>query len=77
MSEESGSSPTFIRQLTGVRFVAAFWVLMYHFQVPLAVLGLLRHLPMVGFLAWWGTTVVGLGAMTLEAWRRWRGPRAA
>ncbi len=31
----------FIRQLTGVRFVAAFWVLMYHFQAPLATLGLL------------------------------------
>jgi len=31
----------FIRQLTGVRFVAAFWVLMYHFQAPLGTLGLL------------------------------------
>jgi len=37
-----GSAVTeFIRQLTGVRFVAAFWVLMYHFQLPLATLGLL------------------------------------
>ncbi|MEI6372748.1 MAG: acyltransferase [Actinomycetes bacterium] len=31
----------FIRQLTGVRFIAAFWVLMYHFQAPLATMGLL------------------------------------
>ena len=31
----------FIRQLTGVRFVAAAWVLLYHLQGPLAVLGLL------------------------------------
>jgi len=31
----------FIGQLTGVRFVAAVWVMLYHFQAPLAVLGLL------------------------------------
>lgn len=31
----------FIRQLTGVRFVAAAWVMLYHFQAPLATLGLL------------------------------------
>ena len=31
----------FIGQLTGVRFVAATWVMLYHFQVPLATLGLL------------------------------------
>ena len=31
----------FIRQLTGVRFIAAFWVLLYHFQAPLDRLGLL------------------------------------
>ena len=31
----------FIRQLTGIRFVAAAWVVLYHFQVPLATLGLL------------------------------------
>ena len=31
----------FIRQLTGVRFVAAAWVLLYHLQGPLGVLGLL------------------------------------
>jgi len=31
----------FIRQLTGVRFVAAFWVLTYHLQGPLNTLGLL------------------------------------
>ena len=37
---ESGS-PTFIRQLTGVRFVAAFWVVLYHFQLPLVTMGLM------------------------------------
>jgi len=31
----------FIRQLTGIRFVAAAWVLLYHLQGPLNVLGLL------------------------------------
>ena len=30
----------FIRQLTGIRFVAAAWVLGYHLQAPLAVLGI-------------------------------------
>jgi len=37
----------FIRQLTGVRFVAAFWVLAYHLQGPFNVLGLLA-IPIVG-----------------------------
>jgi peptidoglycan/LPS O-acetylase OafA/YrhL len=31
----------FIRQLTGIRFVAAAWVLLYHFQAPLDRIGLL------------------------------------
>lgn len=31
----------FIRQLTGVRFVAAAWVMLYHFQAPLATIGVL------------------------------------
>jgi len=31
----------FIRQLTGIRFIAAAWVVLYHFQVPLAVVGVL------------------------------------
>ncbi|MFN8173110.1 MAG: acyltransferase family protein, partial [Candidatus Nanopelagicales bacterium] len=31
----------FIRQLTGIRFVAAAWVLLYHLQGPLAQLHLL------------------------------------
>lgn len=31
----------FIGQLTGVRFVAAAWVMLYHFQVPLATIGVL------------------------------------
>jgi peptidoglycan/LPS O-acetylase OafA/YrhL len=30
----------FIRQLTGIRFIAAAWVLLYHVQGPLQVLGL-------------------------------------
>jgi peptidoglycan/LPS O-acetylase OafA/YrhL len=29
----------FIRQLTGIRFVAAAWVLLYHFQGPLGTIG--------------------------------------
>ena len=36
-----GSEQRFIGQLTGVRFVAAFWVLLYHFQGALATAGLL------------------------------------
>jgi peptidoglycan/LPS O-acetylase OafA/YrhL len=31
----------FIRQLTGIRFVAAFWVLLYHLQDPLGRLGVM------------------------------------
>ena len=31
----------FIRQLTGIRFVAAAWVLLYHLQGPMNTLGLL------------------------------------
>ena len=32
---------TFIKQLTGVRFIAAFWVVLYHYQPALASAGLL------------------------------------
>ena len=31
----------FIRQLTGIRFVAAFWVLLYHLQGPLTIMGVM------------------------------------
>ena len=31
----------FIKQLTGVRFVAAAWVMLYHFQPSLAAAGIL------------------------------------
>lgn len=37
----------FIRQLTGIRFVAAFWVFAYHLQGPFNVLGLLA-IPVIG-----------------------------
>ncbi|HET7900532.1 MAG TPA: acyltransferase [Candidatus Nanopelagicales bacterium] len=37
----SGTQQRFIGQLTGVRFVAAFWVLLYHYQGALATAGLL------------------------------------
>ncbi len=37
----------FIRQLTGIRFVAAFWVFAYHLQGPFNVLGLLT-IPVIG-----------------------------
>jgi len=37
----------FIRQLTGIRFVAAFWVFAYHLQGPFNVLGLLS-IPVLG-----------------------------
>ena len=36
----------FIRQLTGVRFIAAFWVLTYHLQGPLSTLGI-TDIPML------------------------------
>lgn len=36
-----GKQQRFIGQLTGVRFVAAFWVLLYHYQGALATAGLL------------------------------------
>jgi peptidoglycan/LPS O-acetylase OafA/YrhL len=37
----------FIRQLTGIRFIAAAWVLLYHLQIPLAALHVLA-IPGVG-----------------------------
>jgi peptidoglycan/LPS O-acetylase OafA/YrhL len=37
----------FIRQLTGIRFIAAAWVLLYHFQGPLGVIGL-TDIPVFG-----------------------------
>ncbi len=37
----TSSLPSFIGQLTGVRFVAAAWVLLYHLQAPLDRAGLL------------------------------------
>ncbi|PHX60702.1 MAG: hypothetical protein CK552_04510 [Actinobacteria bacterium] len=47
-AEQAGGSVTpshtinvFIRQLTGIRFVAAAWVLLYHLQGPLNTLGVL------------------------------------
>jgi peptidoglycan/LPS O-acetylase OafA/YrhL len=40
----------FIRQLTGIRFVAAAWVLLYHLQVPLAAIHILS-IPGVGDVA--------------------------
>jgi peptidoglycan/LPS O-acetylase OafA/YrhL len=36
-----GTQQRFIGQLTGVRFVAAFWVLLYHYQGALATAGIL------------------------------------
>ena len=36
-----GTQQRFIGQLTGVRFVAAFWVMLYHYQGALATAGLL------------------------------------
>jgi peptidoglycan/LPS O-acetylase OafA/YrhL len=44
LASDGSTSPAvdvFIRQLTGIRFVAAAWVVLYHFQVPLVTLGLL------------------------------------
>ncbi|MFA7323263.1 MAG: acyltransferase [Candidatus Nanopelagicales bacterium] len=40
----------FIRQLTGVRFVAAAWVLLYHLQIPLSTLGVLGIPVLADFL---------------------------
>jgi peptidoglycan/LPS O-acetylase OafA/YrhL len=36
-----GTQQRFIGQMTGVRFVAAFWVMLYHYQGALAAVGLL------------------------------------
>ena len=40
-ASSQGTQQRFIGQLTGVRFVAAFWVLLYHYQGALATAGLL------------------------------------
>lgn len=39
--------------------------------IGLAVLGFLRHLPIAGIFALWGTTALGFGAFLLETSRRW------
>jgi hypothetical protein len=36
----------------------------------------LRPLPIVGDVTFWATLMLGLGAMALEVWRRWRGETA-
>lgn len=39
--------------------------------IGLAVLGFVRHLPVAGLVALWGTTALGFGALLLEVTRRW------
>ena len=53
-----------------------FWRRALCLFVALAILSLLRPLPIAGDIAVWGTLLLGLGALTLEAWRRWRGEAA-
>jgi cytoskeletal protein CcmA (bactofilin family) len=52
---------------------AGYWRRALCLFVALAVLSLLRALPIAGDIAFWGTLMVGLGALTLEVWGRWRG----
>lgn len=52
---------------------AGFWWRALCLFVALAILSLLRPLPIVGDVAVWGTLMLGLGALTLEVLRRWRG----
>ena len=65
----------FIRQLTGVRFVAAFWVLTYHLQGPLNTLGL-NHIPMVSDFFRVGRLGVDL-FFALSGFLLWRGHAAS
>lgn len=44
---DTGAVGVFIRQLTGIRFVAAVWVLFYHLQGPLETLGVMG-IPVLG-----------------------------
>jgi hypothetical protein len=39
--------------------------------IGLAALGFLRHLPIAGIFALWGTTALGFGALLLETSHRW------
>jgi hypothetical protein len=55
---------------------AGYWRRALCLLVALAVLGVVRPLPIVGDVAFWGTLMVGLGALTLETWGRWRGETA-
>jgi cytoskeletal protein CcmA (bactofilin family) len=53
-----------------------FWRRALCLFIALAVLSLLRPLPIAGDIAFWGTLMLGLGGLTLEVWRRWHGHAA-
>jgi len=57
----------------GLSLPAGFWWRAVHLVIGLAVLGFIRHLPVAGFIVLWGTTALGLGAIAIETWHRWRG----
>ena len=59
---------------SGLSLPAGFWRRALYLFFGLAVLGFLRHVPIAGFFALWGPTLVGLGALIIEMWRRWRRP---
>ena len=59
---------------SGLSLPERFWWRALYLCIGLAVLGFLRHVPVAGPIALWGPTLVGLGALIIEMWRRWRRP---
>jgi hypothetical protein len=59
---------------SGFSLPVGFWRRALCLFLGLGVLGFLRHVPVAGFFALWGPTLVGLGALIIEMWRRWRRP---
>jgi cytoskeletal protein CcmA (bactofilin family) len=57
----------------GLSLPAGFWWRAVQLVLGLAVLGFIRHLPIAGFIVFWVTTALGLGAIAIETWHRWRG----
>ena len=57
---------------SGLSLPPGFWRRALYLFVGLAVLSFLSHVPMAGWLAFWGPTLVGFGALIIEMWRRWR-----
>lgn len=61
-----------VEAVSGLSLPAGFWWRALYLVVGLVVLRFLRLLPVAGSFVVWITIMLGLGALTIELWRRWR-----